>query len=66
MTPAQVRRIFTELLQSREPDLPEIARKVSEVLHRTEEARIYSWYQAKGWFPPKRPHPGPRPRPRRE
>ena len=65
VTPGLVRLIFTELLHelvhSWEPDLVGIARKVSDVLRRTEEARIYSWYQATGWFPPKRPHPGRRP-----
>jgi hypothetical protein len=51
-----------EFIGQEVPDVQEIARKVTEVLQRTEEARIYHWYENTGTIPPPRPHPGPRPR----
>jgi hypothetical protein len=62
MTVSQVRWIMGEFIGQEVPDVQEIARKVTEVLQRTEEARIYHWYENTGTIPPPRPHPGPRPR----
>ena len=62
MTVSQVRQVFTELLRQRPASLAEIARQVSAVLRRNEEARIYHWHRRTGRFPPPRPRPGPRPR----
>jgi hypothetical protein len=57
-----VRLIFTELLHYPAPSAREVARKVSAKLRRTEEARIYHWYERTNKFPPPRPKPGARPR----
>ncbi len=54
VTASQVRAIFTELLRQPRPTYREIARKVSEVLRRNEEARIYAWYTKTGHFPPRK------------
>jgi hypothetical protein len=53
----QVRQVFAELLSDRPPTPSEIATKVSEVLRRSEEARIYHWYQRAQQFPPRRRSP---------
>jgi len=50
-----VRSILTELLRG--VPIARVAEKVSRVLRRTEEARIYHWYHATGRFPPPRPRP---------
>jgi hypothetical protein len=42
------------LLSDRPPTPKEIAEKVTEVLRRNEEARIYHWYQQAKRFPPRR------------
>jgi len=47
-----VRAIFAELLRNPRPTYREIARKVSDVLRRNEEARIYAWFSKTGKFPP--------------
>jgi hypothetical protein len=49
-----VRQIFAELLTDRPPTPQEIAEKVTEVLRRSEEARIYHWYKETKRFPPRR------------
>ena len=54
LTPPQVRQIFAELLLDRPPTPKEIAEKVTEVLRRNEEARIYHWYKQMKQFPPRR------------
>ncbi len=54
MTASQVRVIFTELLRHPRPTYAEIARKVSEVLRRNEESRIYAWFTKTGTFPPRK------------
>ncbi len=59
ITASLVRLMFTELLRYPCPKASEVARKVSAKLRRTEEARIYHWYDRTGTFPP--PRPGPRP-----
>ena len=46
-----MRAIFTELLRNPRPTYKEIARKVSDVLRRNEEARIYAWHGKTGQFP---------------
>jgi hypothetical protein len=61
MTVSQVRQIFTELLHKRPATPQEIAQKVSQVLRRNEEARIYHWYKQTGKVPPQKPRPGPPP-----
>jgi hypothetical protein len=61
MSVSQVRQIFTELLQHRPAGTEEIARKISAVLRRNEESRIYHWHERTGKFPPPRPRPGPPP-----
>ena len=53
----QVRQLFTELLSERPPTPKEIAAKVTEVLRRNEEARIYHWYKNGHRFPPRRGTP---------
>ena len=62
MTGSQVRQIFTELLRRPRPCAAEIAARVSAVLRRNEESRIYSWHRRTGEFPPPRVGPGPPPR----
>ena len=56
-----MRSILTELLRG--VPAARVAEKVSRVLRRTEEARIYHWHHATGRFPPTRPRP-PTTRPR--
>jgi hypothetical protein len=51
---SQVRAIFTELLHKPRPTYREIARKVSDVLRRNEESRIYAWHSKTGTFPPRK------------
>ena len=60
ITASLVRQIVTELLRCPKPSAREVARKVSAKLRRTEEARIYHWYERTRKFPP--PRPGSRPR----
>jgi hypothetical protein len=56
-----VRQILTELLRG--TSVTRVAQKMSQLLRRTEEARIYHWHHATGGFPPPRPQPPPaRPR----
>ncbi len=55
MTAPQVREIFTCLLRDPPPSPEQIARQVSDVLRRNEEARIYAWRQRTGGYPPPRP-----------
>jgi hypothetical protein len=50
--------IFTELLRNPRPTYREIARKVSEVLRRNEESRIYAWHTKTGKFPPPKNNTG--------
>jgi hypothetical protein len=54
---ASVRAIFSELLREPCASADTIARRISRVLRRSEEARIYHWHQATGQLPP--PHPPP-------
>ena len=58
MTVSQVRAIFTALLRKRPATAAEIAKEVSDVLRRNEEARIYHWHAETGKFPPPRPRSG--------
>ncbi len=53
----QARHVLALLLRDRPPGPEEIARVVSRVLRRNEEARIYHWHKATGEFPPRRPGP---------
>lgn len=59
MTASMVRQIISALLAGE--SVGRMAEKVSQVLRRTEESRIYHWHKATGGFPPPRPKP-PRPR----
>jgi hypothetical protein len=52
-----VRQLFAELLGDRPPTPKEIAATVTEVLRRSEVARIYHWHQRAKRFPPRRPRP---------
>ena len=54
---AQMGEVFARLLQPHPPSPSQIAKEVSGVLRRTEEARIYQWYKATGKFPPRRGQP---------
>jgi hypothetical protein len=55
MTASMVRQIVSALLAGE--SVARVARKVSQVLRRTEESRIYHWHTATGGFPPPRPKP---------
>jgi len=57
VTVPQVREIFSRLLHHPPPGPQQIAREVSTVLIRNEQARIYHWHARTGQFPP-RLHPG--------
>jgi hypothetical protein len=61
VTVAQVRAIFTALLQAPVPGVEQIVAVINRTLRRNEEARIYHWYAATGTFPPRRPKPRRRP-----
>jgi hypothetical protein len=61
VTVAQVRAIFTALLQTPMPSPEQIVAVINRTLRRTEEARIYHWHTATGTFPPRRPKLGRRP-----
>jgi len=50
-----VRSIFSDLLRDPPPSAARIARKVSQVLRRNEEARIYAWHAITDGYPPPRP-----------
>lgn len=52
-----MREVFARLLQADPPSPSRIAKEVSRVFRRTEEARIYHWYKATGKFPPRRGQP---------
>lgn len=54
MTVPQIREMFIQLLLPTPPSCAKIARVISRVLRRTEEARIYSYYAATKKFPPAR------------
>jgi hypothetical protein len=51
----QVREIFTRLLRDRPPNPWRIAREITAVLTRNQEARIYHWHATTGQFPPLNP-----------
>jgi hypothetical protein len=53
ITVPQVREIFSRLLRNPPPSPPQIAREVTAVLTRNEEARIYHWHARTGVFPPR-------------
>ena len=55
--PTQLREVFARLLRPDPPSPARIAKEVSRVLRRTEEARIYHWYKATKKFPPRRVPP---------
>jgi len=57
MTVPQVRELMAALLWGSASDVSGIAAKVSRVLRRNEEARIYHWYSRKRQFPPRRTKP---------
>ncbi len=57
LTVPQMREVFARLLQPNPPSAARIAREVSRVLRRNEEARIYHGYTATGKFPPRRGQP---------
>lgn len=50
-----VRQIITELLRG--VPATRVAHQMSQLLRRTEEARIYHWHRATGGFPPPRAKP---------
>jgi hypothetical protein len=52
MTVSQMREIFTRLLRHPPPTPRQIAREITLVLTRNEEARIYHWHSRTGQFPP--------------
>jgi hypothetical protein len=52
MTVPQLREIFTRLLRQPPPSPRQIAREITTVLTRNQEARIYHWHAATGQFPP--------------
>ena len=54
MTVPQLRELFLRLLQATPPSHAQIAREISRVLRRTEEARIYHYYATTKTFPPPR------------
>ena len=60
MTASLIVEIFKELLHRPAPSAQEVARKVSEKLRRTEEARIYAWHAQTKSYPPARPEHQPR------
>jgi hypothetical protein len=60
MTASLIVEIFKELLHRPAPSAQEVARKVSEKLRRTEEARIYAWHAETESYPPPRPEHQPR------
>jgi hypothetical protein len=49
-----MREVFARLLQADPPSPERIAKEVSRVLRRTEEARIYHWHKTTKKFPPRR------------
>jgi hypothetical protein len=51
---SQLRQVLTALLREPHESLQEIAARISGVLRRTEEARIYYWYDRAKTFPPPR------------
>lgn len=53
MTVSQTREIFTRLLRNPPPTPRQIARQITCVLTRNEEARIYHWHFGTGQFPPR-------------
>ena len=53
VTVPQVREIFSRLLRTPPPSPRQIARAVTAVLTRNEEARIYHWHARTGRFPPR-------------
>jgi hypothetical protein len=53
VTVPQVREIFSRLLRRPPPSPRQIAREVTDVLTRNEEARIYHWHARTGGFPPR-------------
>jgi hypothetical protein len=55
LTVPQVRALFSELLREPCAEAATIARRISRVLRRSEEARIYHWHQATGELPPTHP-----------
>ncbi len=54
ITMPQVRQIFTKLLQYPPPPPAHIAKEITSVLKRTEEARIYHYHKTAKRFPPRR------------
>ncbi len=57
-----VRQLLTELLRRRVQTMAAIARRVSQKLRRTEEARIHHWYEETGEIPSPRLTPQSRPK----
>jgi hypothetical protein len=55
VTAPQIQEIFLLLLRDPKPTFAQIARRVSEVLRRNEESRIYEWHKKTGGYPPARP-----------
>jgi hypothetical protein len=53
LTVPQVRVIFTRLLRYSASSPRQIAREITAVLRRNQEARIYHWYARTGQFPPR-------------
>ena len=58
MTVSQLRELFTRLLRNPPPTPRQIAREITAVLTRNQEARIYRWHAATGQFPPRLNHSG--------
>jgi hypothetical protein len=55
VTAPQIQEIFLHLLRDPKPTFAQIARRVSDVLRRNEESRIYDWHEQTGGYPPTRP-----------
>jgi hypothetical protein len=49
-----LREVISRLLRRPQMTLEEIAREISRVMRRTEEARIYAWVAEHGRYPPPR------------
>lgn len=63
VTVAQVRAVFTALLQNPSATPAEIAAAITQMLQRNEQARVYHWHRTTGEFPPRKRKPGPCPKP---
>lgn len=53
-----LREVISRLLRRPRMTMAEIARQISRVMRRTEEARIYAWVAEHGRYPPPRGNTG--------